>query len=225
MPYQLEPLFDEWKQNVFADKELKERPFIKDGIIDETVFGEQKTKTLFISNESNIDGYFDLEKEYDIRTDFKEYSETGYDSWRGKLRERVSSLYQVIVNDYSSSPSTYAKSFAFINLNKTGGGNLIDNRIQYFCKQYGEYTKKEIGIIQPDLIIWLGCNTFDNTFIRENCIGIKKSSNGFCFDGIPVIRMCHTSFSRIRGEGLTVFNNAIIDRMAYRLNKEIENLK
>ena len=225
MLYQFEPFFEKWKQEIHADKNLIGRPFIKDGIIDDSVFSAQKVKTLFISNESNIDGYFDLNEEYDIRTDFKDYAEKEYDCWQGKLRERVSSLYQVIVNDFSTPPYEYAKSFAFINLNKTGGGNQIDNRIQHFCKQYGEYIRKEIRIIQPDLIVWLGCNTFDNVFIREDCVGIKKSEEGFCFDKVPVIRMCHTSYSRIRGERLNVFDNAIVDRMAYRLNKEIENLR
>ena len=142
---QLESLFDKWKQDIDKNDLFNERPFIKDGIIDDSVFSAQKVKTLFISNESNIDGYFDLNEEYDIRTDFKDYAEKKYDCWQGKLRERVSSLYQVIVNDFSTPPYEYAKSFAFINLNKTGGGNQIDNRIQYFCKQYGEYIRKEIA--------------------------------------------------------------------------------
>ena len=225
MHYQLEALFDEWKREIRADEALKGRPFIKDGIIDGKVFIEQKVKTLFISNESNIDGHFDLDVEYDIRTDFKDYAETGYDCWKGKLRERVSCLYQVIANDYSIPPCKYAKSFAFINLNKTGGGRQIDNRIQYFCKQYAKYIREEIGIIHPDLIVWLGCNTFDNAFIREDCLGIKKNGKVFCFGKVPVIRMCHTSYSRIQGERLNVFDNAIVDRMAYRLNMEIKALE
>ena len=137
----------------------------------------------------------------------------------------MSCIYQVIVNEYSKPSYEYAKSFAFINLNKTGGGKQIDDRIRYFCENYGEYIRKEIRIIDPDLIVWLGCNTFDNSFIRENCVGIKKSGDGYYFDEVPVIRMCHTSYSRIRGERLNVFDNVIVDRMAYRLYREIKNLK
>ena len=222
---QLESLFDKWKQEIYADELLKGRPFIKDGIIDDITYSEQSVKVLFISNESNIDGYFDLNADYDVRTDFQNYANNGHDYWQGKLRERVSCLYQVIAKDYSRPSYKNAKSFAFINLNKTGGGNQIDNRIYYFCKQYGEYIRKEIKIIEPDLIVWLGCNTFDNNYIREKCIGIKKSGEVYSFEGIPVIRMCHTSYSRIRGERLNVFDNVIVDRMAYRLNREIQILK
>ena len=219
---QLDSLFDKWKQDIYQDEFLKGRPFIKDGIMDDIIYSEQNVKVLFISNESNIDGYFDLNTDYDVRTDFCDYANNRHDYWQGKLRERVSSLYQVILNDYSKPTYEYAKSFAFINLNKTGGGSQIDNRIYYFCKRYGEYIRKEIRIIDPDLIVWLGCNTFDNGFIREDCIGIKKNGGIYYFEEIPVIRMCHTSYSRIRGERLNVFDNAIVDRMANRLNREIK---
>ena len=217
----LDSLFEEWKQQICKDEVLRARPFIKDGIIDDTVYNKQKIKTLFVSNESNIDGYFDLNTDYDIRTDFKIYAKTGCDNWRGKLRERVSCLYQVVVNSYNNSPCEYAKSFAFINLNKTGGGNQIDNRIQYFCERYKEYIRKEIELIHPNLIVWLGCNTFDNDFIRESCVGIIKSGDTFYYNETPVIRMCHTSYSHIKGERLNAFDNVIVDRMAYRLNREI----
>jgi len=220
----LESLFGSWKQKTASDEVLKGRPFIKDGIIDDTVYTKQTIRTLFISNESNIDGYFDLNKDYDIREDFKNYANTGHDNWQGKLRERVSSLYQVIANDFSMHVHEYATSFAFINLNKTGGGNQIDNRIQHFCEKYGDYIRKEIEIIHPSLIVWLGCNTFDNVTIREDCVGIHKSGNNYFFSETPVIRMCHTSYSRIRGDRLNVFDNAIIDRMAYRLKTEFQNV-
>ena len=220
----LESLFDSWKQKTTSDEMLKGRPFIKDGIIDETVYSEQTTPTLFISNESNIDGYFDLNKDYDIREDFKNYAITRYDNWQGKLRERVSCLYQVIVNDFLKPVYEYATSFAFINLNKTGGGNQIDNRIQHFCEKHGEYIRKEIEIIHPSLIVWLGCNTFDNVSIRKDCVGIYKSGDNYFFGETPVIRMCHTSYSRIRGDRLNVFDNAIIDRMACRLKIELQNV-
>ena len=61
---QLDSLFDKWKQDIYQDEFLKGRPFIKDGIMDDIIYSEQNVKVLFISNESNIDGYFDLNTDY-----------------------------------------------------------------------------------------------------------------------------------------------------------------
>lgn len=218
----MDALFKAWE--VIVHKAQKDRPFIKDGIIDPVSFAKQKVRVLFISNESNVDGCFDPNVSYDLRTDFKAYAETGSDDWKGKLRERIASLYQVVTGDYSQSPEAYAKAFAFMNLNKTGGGSRIDNRLLDFCTANAGYIREEIRLIRPDLIVWLGCNTFDNRQIREEVVGIRKAGTGYRFDSIPVIRMCHTSYTRIRGNRLGKFDNAITDRMAYRLREEYQKI-
>lgn len=219
----IDELLDELKKQLSNNGLFSNRPFIRDGIIDPLKFSQQKTKVLFISNESNIDGYYATNRtEYDLRKEFLEYIDKKHDDWKGKLRERVSSLYQVVINDYSKKPYEVADCFAFINLNKTGGGNNIDNRILAFCDCYGEFIKSEIDIINPDIIIWLGCNTLDNEEIRKKC-GVDYKGNRYSIGDIPVVRMWHTS-CQCKGDLLGKFDNKIIDKLACKLYKELKTL-
>ena len=220
----LESFLDDWNQDVRCN--ITDRPFIKDGIINPEKFSKQKIKVLFISNESNIDGgKFDSNVTYDTRKCFNAYLKDSYDSWPGKLRERVSSLYQVVIQDYSMEPYKYVDCFSFMNLNKTGGGKKIDERLTDFCQKYSDRIKTEISLIAPDLIIWLGCNTFDNTKIRKEYVGIVSNKGLYKFNDIPVIRMWHTSYYQCRGKRLGVFENRTIDKIAYKLRKELETIE
>ncbi len=219
-----ETFLDDWNNDVRNNTLFSGRPFIKDGIINPKKFCEQRVKVLFVSNESNVDGHYELNKTYDIRKDFKDYANDRYDDWDGKLRERVSSLFQVVIKDYSKRPYHYAECFSFLNLNKTGGGKRIDGRLITFCETYGDRIKEEISLIAPDLIIWLGCNTFDNNAIRRDRVGIEYKNGMYLFGRIPVIRMWHTSYFRCRGNRLGVFENAVIDKMAYKLLNELDTL-
>lgn len=141
---------------------------------------------------------------------------------KGKMRERACCLYQVVVSDFSNKKTPYkvAKNFAFINLNKTGGGSNIDDRIFMFCDEFNDELKNEIDIIGPDIIVWLGCNTFDNTKIRRNLCIIEKKGK-FYYNNIPVIRMWHTSYYRSNYERLCKFDNIIIDKLSKKLHDEL----
>ena len=220
----LDELFKDWRRCLSSDPDFSERPFIKDGIVNPVCFKKQKTKVLFISNESNIDKYDLNDDDDDIRENFKDYSKNQHDEWGGKLRERVSCLYQVITDDYSKKPYEVSECFAFMNLNKTGGGNTIDNRIVLFCERYGKWIQSEIDMIHPDLIVWLGCNTFDNKSIRQNC-GLIATKGRYTINDIPVIRMWHTS-SHCPGERLGLFKeNQIIDKLAFKLSTELKAVR
>lgn len=234
---QLDELFKDWKQELNKSKNfnLYNDIFIKDGIVDCDTFESQDIKVLFISNEANIGDEFNP-KDDDIRNDFKIYNKRKKDEYynvekkkwetsKGKMRERVCCLYQVIVNDYTEkgSPFEVFDRFAFMNLNKTGGGSEIDHKIISFCEEFKKEIKREIDIISPDLIVWLGCNTFDIKGIRKG-IGVKTCQGKYYYNDIPVIRMWHTSYFRSKYEKLGKFDNEIIDKLAAKLHTELENI-
>lgn len=248
---QLNELFQEWKQKVkISENKYNKDVFIKDGIIDLDTFENQRKKVLFISNEANIEGHQETndakaegcqksDVDYDNRVEFQEYKTKKIDSYynsrtkkeemsKGRMRERVCCLYQVIINDFSNKNTPYelAGDFAFMNLNKTGGKAHIDDRIIKFCCEFNEQIKKEIDIINPDLIVWLGCNTLDNKNSR-NCLEVKKDRNGRYFykDNVPVIRMWHTSYHQSKCQPLGKFDNKIVDKLAYKLSTELKNIE
>lgn len=233
----LDELFVQWEQKLKESKDIKiyNSVFIKDGIVDCDVFNKQYIKVLFVSNEANVGENFNC-KNCDIRNEFDIYKSRQKDEYyiseiqkwqpsRGKMRERVCCLYQVVINDFSNKNTPYnvAKNFAFMNLNKTGGGAKIDKRIFAFCKEYKDEIKKEIDIISPDIIIWLGCNTFDNIELRTD-LGVKEYKGKYYYNNIPVIRMWHTSYYQSKCEKLGVFDNEITDKLSKKLYDELVSI-
>ncbi len=223
---ELDKLFVQWNQKRMdsVNFETYNDIFIKDGIVDYDIFKKQDIKVLFISNEANIGTDFNS-KDSDIRYDFKVYNKRQKDEYAGKIRERVCCLYQVVINDFSNKDAPYrvAKNFAFMNLNKTGGGSTINDRISTFCDEFKDEIKKEIDIICPDIIIWLGCNTFDNDKIRV-AVGIEKHKGQYYYNNTPVIRMWHTSYYQSKREELGIFNNKITDKLSKKLYDELFNI-
>lgn len=120
---------------------------------------------LFISNEANDDEYSaKFNSKPSNIDDYRKYYETGCDDWKGKMRERTSAIYKVVagigINEMSDSDA--AIHYAVIDLNKRGGGAIKSAlRIQEYCKYYKEFIKKEIQIINPDVVVWLGTKTYD----------------------------------------------------------------
>lgn len=202
--------------------------FERDGIIDEKIYYKQKIKVLFISNEANRGKDFkedvNSKDPFDRRENFRDYKSRKYDDWSGKLRERVSCLYQVITKDFSKKPYEVADCFAFINLNKNGGEIKCDiGHLKNYCKcdVLNEMLKKQISLISPDIIIWLGCNSFDEGI--PQLLGAGNDNRIYINDRyVPIVRMWHTSFSRIRNNNrLGKFDNIIVDKQAYKLNCEL----
>lgn len=232
---QLDDLFAKWEEKLKNSKnvELYNKCFIKDGIVDCDVFEKQDKKILFISNEANVGENFDC-KNCDARRDFGDYKNRKKDEYynseikkwqssKGKMRERVCCLYQVVINDFSNrnTPYNVAENFAFMNLNKTGGEAQIKEKIFAFFEEYKDEIKKEIDIISPDIIIWLGCNTFDK--LRAD-LGVKEDKRGYYYNDIPVVRMWHTSYYRSKCEGFGKFDNKIIDKLSKKLYDELKKL-
>ncbi len=192
---QLYDLFNNWKKihNV--------KPFCTDGIIDENIYDKQKVKVLFIANESNDKNNVEHLDSNRIE-DFRCYYENGYDNWKGKMRERICCLYQVVIDNYSNKVNKCAKNFAFMNLNKSGGGNSIGDgeHIYEFCRKYKIQIKNEIEIINPDIVIWLGINTFKKDIITTFLSAEKQDDIYYLSIGekkVPIIGTWHTSYTRM----------------------------
>ena len=183
---------------------------------------------MFISNEANDKEYLDAN---DLGTSriksFEDYYESGIDNWGGKLRERVCALYKVITNNYKISEQEVALNFAFININKRGGDKDISNgeHIREYLRYYANEIKKEITIINPDIIVWLGCKTYDMNLHIE-CLGAEKTKGKVYLNindkQIPILRMWHTSYYRARNKPMEIFENKITGKLAAKMKMELE---
>lgn len=249
----LEKLFERWleKQHNEANESIKKTKiesdnvtkdhFCKDGIVNEKVFEEEKVKVLFISNEANIDDYESVANVIGDRNKcFQEYSDgEEKDKWKGKMKERLCELYNVIVgNDNKVIPSRKAaEHFAFMNINKRGGaGDIGDGKhiFNYFL-YYNDEICEEISIINPDIIVWLGCNTYDMCTKRKLNINGENIENPFPFcernglkyfimgeKEIPLVRMWHTSFVRSTITPLKGYDNQIIGKLCAKMKIEMD---
>lgn len=235
---QLNALFENWEKarKCYNEKDNMIFKFCLDGIINEEEYNKQKTKVLFISNEANygkVHEYYDETGDiFDRRTNFLDYKVAKHDGWKGKLLERVTALYQVIKNEYDAPIYSVADQFAFMNLNKRGGSNKCDvAHLEKYCKAYKNEIIKEIEIISPDLIVWLGCNSFDSEI--PAILGFEKSDNGniahFSIEAsnkkIPTLRMWHTSTRSRMANTINVFpHNRILDKLATKLFHELKRI-
>lgn len=241
----LDRLFEEWqrKQESESDENFKKTKgkttnitkshFCKDGIICEEKFENEKVKVLFISNEANDDSYLAKDNNFTSRIEsFNKYYENKKDNWRGKMRECICALYKVITENYQIAENLVAQNFAFINLNKRGGGKTIDdknksrNHIEEYVEIYNNEIRKEIEIINPDIIVWLGIKTYEmNLHIKYLGAYIETEKVYMNIDNkkVPILKMCHTS----RGHYLSCepdlnFSNKKLGKLATEMKKELK---
>ena len=238
---QLEQLFIEWEvaqenepdsswELTRGGKNITKGHFRRDGIIDEAVFSKEKRKVLFISNEANDDEYSaKFNPKPNNIDDYRKYYETGHDDWNGKMRKHTSAIYKVIagigINEMSDSDA--AIHYAVMDLNKRGGGANVKGalHIKEYCRYYKEFIRKEIKIINPDVVVWLGVKTYDMDlhikYLDAEKIGDKRY---FHIDGkkIPILRMWHTSCFQGRIEPLQGYSNKTIGKLCAKCREEMK---
>lgn len=209
----LKLLFKEWKKaqenepdeiwlKTKSGHNITKAHFREDGIIDEETYEMEKRKVLFISNEANDDEYSAKTKiDPSNISDYRNYSKIGYDDWKGKMRERTSELYKVVADiprNEMSDPEA-ALHYAVMDINKRGGGSDIKggDHIEAYCRYYKDFIKKEISIIEPDVVVWLGVNTYDRELHSKYLGAIRQGDKRyFMVNGkkIPIMRMWHTAY-------------------------------
>lgn len=238
---QLEQLFIKWElaqENETASsweltrgsKNITKNHFRRDGIIDEFVFATETRKILFISNEANDD-------EYSAKTnmkpnsidDYRKYYATGYDDWLGKMRERTSALYKIVagIGMNKMSDSDAAIHYAVMDLNKRGGGADVKDasHIEEYCKCYQDFIKREIEIIAPDIVVWLGIKTYDME-LHSKYLGAVCEGNQRYFiinnKKVPILRMWHTSYYQGKIEPLPGYTNKITGKLCAKCLEELK---
>lgn len=221
----LKALMEEWierhKNESDADYEkckgdtvnISKKSFCIDGIINESVYLSEKTRVLFVSNEANDDEYSAKTSEELITSrieSFQKYYETGDDCWRGRMRERICAIYREISGEKNVQLHKLANRFAFMNINKRGGTNNIGDgeHLINYCELYKDFMLKEIEIIEPDIIVWLGVKSF-NLGIPQT-LG-AETNNGITYfklrnKAVPVMRMWHTCYCRYPKKKLEYYN-------------------
>lgn len=238
---QLEQLFIEWEyaqenepdfswKRTRGGKNITKSHFRRDGIIDEAVFSKEKRKVLFISNEANDDEYSAKSNpKPNTIDDYRKYNKTGYDDYLGKMRERTSAIYKVVaeigINEMSDSDA--AIHYAVMDLNKRGGGEDVKGalHIQEYCQYYKEFIKKEIEIINPDVVVWLGATTYDKNW-HIKYLGAEQIADKIYFlinnKKIPILRMWHTSHYRGKIEPLQGYTDRRIGKLCAKCREEMK---
>ena len=133
------------------------------------------------------------------------------ETWSGKMRIKFGEMYRIITEgenykiespfDEKANKETLnkeaLKKIAFMNLNKRGGfGNIQGEPFLKYIETYKDYIRREIEIINPDVIVWCGCNTYKKKYmdaIFDNKDVWKKKKLIPDKNKVPILRMWHPS--------------------------------
>lgn len=185
-----------------------------------------KRKVLFITNEVSINRKEDnAEKNPELRGNcdaghlvgnnegntvcsFANYiNGEEQETWSGKMRIKFGEMYRIMTEKDYKIELSFDKGknkqaldkIAFMNLNKRGGfGNIQGENFLKYIETYKDYIRREIEIINPDVIVWCVCNTYKkkymdaifddkykNVWQQKELVLNKKE--------VPILRMWHPS--------------------------------
>ena len=228
---QAEELDSVWVQTRGSAKNITKNHFRRDGIIDTEIFDKEDRKILFISSEANDD-------EYSAKTnvlpstvdDYLKYHITRHDDWKGKMRERLAEIYKVLTHtarEHIENPDAVLH-FAVMDINKRGGGAFIgkDNHVENYCKTYASFIRKEIEIINPDVVAVIGTNLF-NANLHGKYLGAitENGKDYFIINGkkVPILSLWQTSYYQGRCDAAKGYeDNLIIGKQVARAVQEME---
>ena len=220
-----------WKLTNGGNTNITKEHFRRDGIIDEATFKKEKVKVLFISAEANDNEYSALiNSRPNSVDDYREYHFTGNETWKGRMRERLAELYKVIggvERDALSNPEA-AMHFAIMDINKRGGGPEIKSgkHLKAYCKHYAGYIRREIEIIDPDIVAIVGTNLYDMG-LHKSFLGAFSVNAKSYFDlsgkKVPILSLWQTSYYQGKNEPLAGYeDNRTIGKQAERCVNELK---
>ena len=223
-----------WKLTNGGNTNITKEHFRRDGIIDETTYEKENVKVLFISAEANDNEYSALTNSRPNSVDdYREYHFTGNETWKGRMRERLAELYKVISGTERGEMSNpeAAMHFAIMDINKRGGGPEIKGgkHLKAYCKHYAGYIRREIEIIDPDIVAIVGTNLYDMG-LHKSFLG-AFSSNGNCYfdlkgKKVPILSLWQTSYYQGKNEPLAGYeDNRIIGKQAERCISELKRFE
>lgn len=220
-----------WELTRGSAKNISKVHFRRDGIIDEEVFRKEHTKILFISSEANDDEYSaKLNTSPNTVDDYINYHINRHDDWKGRMRERLSELYKVLSHTDRKSLENpdAALHFAVMDINKRGGRSVIgnDSHLENYCKQYAPFIRKEIEIINPDIVAIIGQNLFDMNLHGKYLGAIKENHKDYFViknKKIPILSLWQTSYYQGKGEvAIGYEDNRIVGK---QVSKALEEMK
>ena len=190
----IENLFAEWqalqqKESNYGASEIAKDSFTYDGVIDPPEYAKQDTKYLFISKESNIKNKND-QRPYRADGDIFWLRDVCFQKQKPKIfSKRLAMLANAIYSlDFESVNKCHdiLNKVAFMNLNKRGGlSGSKWKTIQEYTKKYAGFIKREIDMIEPDIIICCGS-------------GLKQllEDNGVSSPQYTIIEVYHPSYRK-----------------------------
>lgn len=222
---------DIWELTNGGNENITKTHFRRDGIIDEVTFEREKVKVLFISAEANDNAYSALTNPtLNSVEDYREYNHTGVETWKGRMRERLAEMYKVISGtERGSMPNSEAvMHFAIMDINKRGGGSSIKSgeHLEHYCRYYAKYIRREIEIIDPDIVAIIGSNLYGKN-LHGKYLGAESVDGKYYFDlegkKVPILSLWQTSVYTGRNEPLAGYeDNRIIGKQAARCADEMK---
>ncbi len=187
----LEDLFNKWKT-----KEGNEF-FCRDGFINKETYEEQVNKVLFIAKESNVskgtdNDFFWLQSVANGKSDSK------------ILSRRISIMTNAYYNNFSCVNKSLdnLQKIAYMNINKSGGSSRTNaTKLWEYANNHKDYIKKEIEIINPNLIVCCGKLVYE---IISDILDTKSTNP-------KIIEVYHPSYFYISDKKyLEQFKNALV---------------
>lgn len=220
-----------WKLTNGGNSNITKEHFRRDGIIDEATFEKETVKVLFISAEANDNEYSALTNSRPNSVDdYREYHFTGNETWKGRMRERLAELYKVLsgMERGGMSNPEAVMHFAIMDINKRGGGPEIKGgkHLKAYCKHYAGFIRREIEIIDPDIVAIIGTNLYDMG-LHKSFLGAFSSNGNFYFDlngkKVPILSLWQTSYYQGKNEPLAGYeDNRTIGKQAERCVNELK---
>ena len=183
---QKEP-YEEYKD--YGEEKIAKDSFTYDGVINLPEYVKQDTKYLFISKESNIENN---EAQPPYRSDGDNFwlrdvclQKEKPSIFSNRLAMFANAIYSLDFESVNKCHDILNK-VAFMNLNKRGG--LSESRretIPGYTEKYAGYIKREIDMIEPDIIICCGS-------------GLKQllEDNGVSSPQYTIIEVYHPSYRK-----------------------------
>ena len=121
-----------------------------------------------------------------------------------------------------------AMHFAIMDINKRGGGPEIKGgkHLKAYCKHYAGFIRREIEIIDPDIVAIVGTNLYDMG-LHKSFLGAFSVNGKSYFDlsgkKVPILSIWQTSYYQGKNEPLAGYeDNRTIGKQAERCINELK---
>lgn len=167
----IEELFNKWKAKQSGENEycwhdsgISKESFTKDGIVCEEIWDElknnKKKRVLYLLREANGNSSKEINNAIlvdDGRFWFQDCVNDEKNNLGKSIFKRIVEM-QKVINEYENKPrAEVLKEVAYMNINKRGGHSYVDWKIlNNYAKEYSAFIKREIELINPDVIVCCG---------------------------------------------------------------------